>query len=91
MMAKIAVAEDQALSKAYPKKSGCSIAVTLADGTTLQAARDYPKGDPADPLTDAEIEDKWLIACGRIANGVELIGLGARASRIGSETIYNLC
>ena len=58
-MAKIAVAEDQALSKAYPEKSGCSIAVTLADGTTLQAARDYPKGDPADPLTDAEIEDKF--------------------------------
>jgi 2-methylcitrate dehydratase len=59
LMAKIAVAEDQALSKAYPKKCGCSIAVTLADGTTLQAARDYPKGDPADPLTDAEIEAKF--------------------------------
>jgi 2-methylcitrate dehydratase PrpD len=58
-MAKIAVAEDQALSKAYPGKSGCSIEVTLADGTKLQASRDHPKGDPADPLTDAEIEDKF--------------------------------
>ena len=59
LMAKIAVVEDQALSKAYPEKSGCAIEVTLADGTTLQASRDYPKGDPADPLTDAEIEDKF--------------------------------
>ena len=59
LMARTTIAEDPALTKAYPGKSGCALEVTLADGTTLQASRDYPKGDPADPLSDAEIEDKF--------------------------------
>ncbi len=58
-MAKIAVAEDPGLSKAYPGKSGCTIEVSLADGSTVRESRDYPKGDPADPLSDSEIEDKF--------------------------------
>ena len=59
LMAKIAVAEDAGLSSAYPAKSGCLIEVSLADGSTLRGSRDYPTGDPADPLSDAEIEDKF--------------------------------
>ncbi len=59
LMAKIAVAEDPGLSGAYPGKSGCVIDVSVADGSTLRGSRDYPKGDPADPLSDREIEDKF--------------------------------
>jgi 2-methylcitrate dehydratase len=58
LMAKIAVAEDPGLSQAYPAKSGCVIEVTLEDGSTVRGSRDYPKGDPNDPLSDGEIEDK---------------------------------
>jgi 2-methylcitrate dehydratase len=59
LMAKIAVAEDSGLSKDYPTKSGCVIEVALADGSTVRGSRDYPKGDPGDPLSDREIEDKF--------------------------------
>jgi 2-methylcitrate dehydratase len=58
LMAKIAVAEDPGLSRAYPAKSGCMIDVSLEDGSTARGSRDYPKGDPNDPLSDGEIEDK---------------------------------
>lgn len=58
-MAKIAVAEDPGLSKDYPGKSGCVIEVALTDGSTVRGSRDCPKGDPADPLSDREIEDKF--------------------------------
>jgi len=59
LMANIAVAEDPRLTKAYPAKSGCVIDISLSDGSAIRGSRDYPKGDPADPLSDAEIEDKF--------------------------------
>ena len=46
------------MTAAFPAKSPCSITVTRSDGTAETASRDYPHGDPADPLSDAEIEDK---------------------------------
>ena len=46
------------MTAAFPAKSACSITVTRTDGTTETASRDYPHGAPADPLSDAEIEDK---------------------------------
>jgi 2-methylcitrate dehydratase len=58
LIAKIAVAEDPALRQAYPARSGCVVDIVLSDGTAVRASRDCPKGDPADPLSDGEIEDK---------------------------------
>lgn len=58
LLPKVHVAEDPEITRAYPAKAGCAITVTMADGSTLQAARDYPKGDPNEPLSDRELEDK---------------------------------
>ena len=58
LMAKVSVAEDASLTAAFPAKSACTITVTRTDGTTETASRDCPRGDPADPLSDADIEDK---------------------------------
>ena len=58
LLPKVGVKEDPGFTKAYPAKAQCAITVTLADGSTLQAARDWPKGDPNDPLSDRELEDK---------------------------------
>jgi 2-methylcitrate dehydratase PrpD len=32
--------------------------VTLRDGSVIAHRRDYPKGDPHDPRTDRELEEK---------------------------------
>ena len=58
LMAKVKVVEDPEIDKAYPAKSKCVITATLTDGSTVQAERDYSKGDPNDPLSDKEIEEK---------------------------------
>ncbi len=47
------------MTKAYPAKSPCRITVTLTDRTTIQCERDYPRGDPHDPLSDQELESKF--------------------------------
>ena len=58
LIRRIQVVNDPELSKAYPAKSRCVIEITLKDGTKIQGDRDYPKGDPGDPLSDHDIEEK---------------------------------
>jgi len=58
LMAKVRVLEDPEITRAYPAKSKCILVVSLADGSTIEGERDYPKGDPNDPLSDKEIEEK---------------------------------
>lgn len=58
LIKRIHVVNDQELTKTYPAKSRCVIEITLKDGTNIRGARDYPKGDPGDPLSDHEIEEK---------------------------------
>ena len=55
---KINVVNDPKLTAKYPEKSKCIIEIRLKDGSIVQAQRDYPKGDPGDPLSDHEIEEK---------------------------------
>ena len=61
LISKVKVVEDPQMTKAFPGKSQCSIKVTLEDGTTLNSSRDFPKGDPLDPLSDKELEHKFRI------------------------------
>lgn len=58
LMAKVHVVEEPEITEAYPAKSKCVIVASLADGSTLVGERDYPKGDPNDPLSDKAIEEK---------------------------------
>ena len=58
LMPKVSVSEDPAITAAFPAKSACTITVTRTDGTTETASRDCPRGDPADPMSNDEIEDK---------------------------------
>lgn len=50
--------EDKEMSATYPKGAPCTIIVHLKDAGSIIAEKDYPHGDPADPLSDEEIEDK---------------------------------
>jgi 2-methylcitrate dehydratase len=58
LIKRIHVVNDPELTKAYPERSRCVIEITLKDGRTIRGERDYPKGDPGDPLSDREIESK---------------------------------
>jgi 2-methylcitrate dehydratase PrpD len=58
LRARVTVAEDPALTRAYPAHFGASVAVTLADRTTLREAVPDALGDPENPLDEAAIVAK---------------------------------
>lgn len=50
---------DPELSKLYPDKFPAHVVVTLKNGTQLEATYYYPKGDPDNPLSAEEFENKF--------------------------------
>lgn len=59
LMAKITVSEDEALAAAYPRRRMARLTVRLADGRQLEHFQATRKGDPEEPLTDAELIAKF--------------------------------
>lgn len=60
LLANTEVVADADLNTLYPAKFPARVTVMLKSGRRVQAYRDFPKGDPQDPLTPAEIEGKFL-------------------------------
>lgn len=58
LLSKITIVEDECMTRAFPDGAPCKIIVTMKDGKRISRARDYPHGDPHDPLGDQEIEAK---------------------------------
>ena len=56
--------------------------ITTTDGRTFTKQLDYPKGDPRNPLTDQEVEEKFAA----LAEGV----LSQRAQKKLKDAIWNL-
>jgi 2-methylcitrate dehydratase PrpD len=53
----VSVADD--LTSKYPRAWPARVAITFADGTTLRGASDYPVGNPENPVTTTQLEDKF--------------------------------
>ena len=56
---KVKVVENEELSALVPKKRASILNVIMKDGTTLSHRVDYPKGEPENPLTDKELNQKF--------------------------------
>ena len=59
VMAKVSVALAPDLADAYPRRRAARIRVDLTDGRVLEHEQPHRKGDPEDPLTDAELDAKF--------------------------------
>ena len=55
---KIKVVEDSALTAESPQKRVAIVTVRMADGEVRSARVDYAKGDPENPMTEAELAEK---------------------------------
>ena len=53
----VTVADD--LTRKYPAAWPARVTLTLRNGSRLQAASDYPRGNPENPVATAELEDKF--------------------------------
>lgn len=60
MLANTEVVAVEELTAQYPTKFPARVTVTLKNGRTFTGQRDFPKGDPQEPLTPVEINTKFL-------------------------------
>ncbi len=60
LMQKIECIADPELSKAFPGQRAANVEIELADGRKLTHFQPTRKGDPEMPLTDAELNDKYV-------------------------------
>ena len=56
---KIEVVADPEIEKVFPALQRVIVQIQTKDGRSLQKQLDFPKGDPRNPLTDQEIEEKF--------------------------------
>ncbi len=79
---KVEVVADPEIEKVFPALQRVVVNITTTDGRVLNKQLDFPKGDPRNPLTDQEVEEKFAA----LAEGVLSIG----AQRKLKEAIWNL-
>jgi 2-methylcitrate dehydratase len=79
---KVEVVADPEIEKVFPALQRVIVNVTTTDGRKFSKQLDYPKGDPRNPLSDAEIEEKFKA----LAEGV----LSAKAQANLLDAIWNL-
>ncbi|HSG82850.1 MAG TPA: MmgE/PrpD family protein, partial [Gemmatimonadota bacterium] len=56
---KVEVVADPEIEAVFPKLQRVIVKITTKDGRQFDEQLDYPKGDPRNPLTDTEIEEKF--------------------------------
>jgi 2-methylcitrate dehydratase len=56
---KIEVMADPEIEKVFPALQRVIVTIRTTDGRELTRQLDYPKGDPRNPLTDREVEEKF--------------------------------
>ena len=66
LMAKIRGVEDPSLDEEYPEKWASWVEVKTKDGRTLRADTPYPLGDPENPLSWQQLEDKFRSLTGPV-------------------------
>jgi 2-methylcitrate dehydratase len=56
---KIVVVADPEIERVFPALQRVVVTIQTADGRELSKQLDFPKGDPRNPLTDKEVEEKF--------------------------------
>jgi len=79
---KVEVVADPEIEKVFPALQRVIVHINTTDGRCFSKQLDYPKGDPRNPLTDQEVEEKFAA----LAEGV----LSKNAQRRVKEAVWNL-
>jgi 2-methylcitrate dehydratase len=69
---KVKVLADPEIEAAFPRLQKVRVEIDTSDGRRLTRALDYPKGDPRNPLTDAEISGKMRALAEGIATPADV-------------------
>lgn len=64
LMDRVECVHDPELDRHYPGNMPAWVSVTTTDGRTLAARASDPRGDPANPLSDEELREKFRVLTG---------------------------
>ena len=79
---KVEVVADPEIEKVFPALQRVIVNINTTDGRRFSKQLDYPKGDPRNPLTDQEVEEKFAA----LADGV----LSTSAQQRVKDAVWNL-
>ena len=69
---KVEVVADPEIEKVFPALQRVMVRIDATDGRSFNKQLDYPKGDPRNPLTDQEVEEKFsALADGVLSPGAQ--------------------
>lgn len=69
---KVEVVADPEIEKVFPALQRVVVTITATDGSSYTKQLDFPKGDPRNPLTDSEVEEKFAaLAEGVLSPGAQ--------------------
>ena len=60
---RVTIVENKELSALVPQKRAAILTIKTNGGTTFYKRVDYPKGEPENPLSDAEMNEKFISLC----------------------------
>jgi 2-methylcitrate dehydratase len=78
---KVKVIADPAIEAVFPALQRVRVVIRTTDGRELEKQLDYPKGDPRNPLTDAEITGKFKALAAGIADPADVERMQAAINR----------
>jgi 2-methylcitrate dehydratase len=78
---KVKVIADPEIEAVFPELQRVRVVVTTTDGREFEKQLDYPKGDPRNPLTDAEIAGKFAALAEGIATPGDVERMQAAVNR----------
>jgi len=85
---RITVAQDAGFTREFPRKFRSHVEIKMKDGAVRAAGVDYPHGHHDDPMTDAEVREKFTMLAARklgpaqIERALELIWSFEKCTRI---------
>jgi len=63
---KFKVVAEPEFERIFPEKQATHVAVTTISGETYELRMDYPKGDPREPMSEAELDIKFRALAGKV-------------------------
>jgi len=84
LMARITLGVDPELDAAFPRQRAARVSIRLRDGRSETVLQPTRKGDPDAPLSDAELDDKFLELAAPIVGDLSAYALLARLWQIDS-------
>jgi 2-methylcitrate dehydratase PrpD len=88
LMKKIEVVIDPELDAAFPNQRAARVAIDTTDGRSVEYLQPARKGDPELPLTDRDLEDKYLELASPVLGEATAKALAAKLWKL--ETLPNM-